>query len=179
MPTDTNTVLSNLRACGEARQWASSYPTLEEAWAACERGDWMLWLWAHHCGPSMDDRRRPLVGCCVEIARTVLPIFEANRPRDDRPRKCLDLMERYATGEAVSLESIYASASAASLAATLAALAAEVRAGRRCLTDAALPTAEYKDEMRALRSMSAMPDDYDVTDEYTEARAAVNKLGVL
>jgi len=38
--------LMKLDACNEAVVWAREYPTLEAAWAACERGDWMLWLLA-------------------------------------------------------------------------------------------------------------------------------------
>lgn len=33
-----------MNACAEARSWACSQPSAKAAWAACVRGDWMLWL---------------------------------------------------------------------------------------------------------------------------------------
>jgi len=53
-------------------------------------------------------------------------------------------------------------------------LGEEVEAARRCLTDAALTTPEYNAERNALAYGSAMPDDYNVIGEYTEARAATD-----
>jgi hypothetical protein len=32
------------KACNDAVQWARAYPTMQAAWDACERADWMLWL---------------------------------------------------------------------------------------------------------------------------------------
>ena len=39
-----STLLRSLKACPEARVWAASYDTLQAAWDACPRGDWMIWL---------------------------------------------------------------------------------------------------------------------------------------
>jgi hypothetical protein len=36
--------LIELGATCEAVPWAKGYDSLDAAWAACERGDWMLWL---------------------------------------------------------------------------------------------------------------------------------------
>ena len=38
------TMLCRLGACPEAVEWAKPYATLQQAWDACERPDWMLWL---------------------------------------------------------------------------------------------------------------------------------------
>ena len=38
-------ILKRLGACAEAREWVGSR-TLAEAWAECERPDWLLWLHA-------------------------------------------------------------------------------------------------------------------------------------
>ena len=38
------TLLRSLKACGDARKWAEPYDTLQAAWDACPRGDWMIWL---------------------------------------------------------------------------------------------------------------------------------------
>ena len=39
------TILERLGACAEAREWVGDR-TLEQAWAECERPDWMLWIHA-------------------------------------------------------------------------------------------------------------------------------------
>jgi len=55
-------------ACGEAIKWATvgGYATLPEAWAACNRGDWMLWLLAR-VEPQRTDLF-PVVAVYVERA---------------------------------------------------------------------------------------------------------------
>lgn len=42
--------LGRINACAEAVTWAKAYPSLAEAWDACERADWMLWLLDRTCG---------------------------------------------------------------------------------------------------------------------------------
>ena len=42
---DMQTILERLGACKDAREWVGTR-TLAEAWAECERLDWMLWLHA-------------------------------------------------------------------------------------------------------------------------------------
>ena len=39
------TILERLGACADAREWVGDR-TLDQAWAECERPDWMLWLHA-------------------------------------------------------------------------------------------------------------------------------------
>ena len=36
-------LLKKLNACQPAREWADD-KTIEEIWATCYRGDWMLWF---------------------------------------------------------------------------------------------------------------------------------------
>jgi hypothetical protein len=103
---NTHKYLRRLGACKEAQYWALKYDTLEEAWAACLRGDWMLWLWGRYCGGPMDDRRRPLVLAAAECARFALPTFEHHRPNDLRPRKALNIAEKWGRGEAVTQQEI-------------------------------------------------------------------------
>lgn len=50
------------------------------------------------------------------------------------------------------------------------------KASHGCLTDAALTTPQYNAERRALAAGSAMPDDYNVMDEYSNARADLDAL---
>jgi hypothetical protein len=113
----TRNLLRKISACKEAQEWASQYDTIEEAWAACPRGDWLLWLWAHHCGKSMDDRRRPLVLAAAECARPALPTFEQRHPNDRRPREALDIAEKWGRGEAVTRRDIVDAVASASNAA--------------------------------------------------------------
>lgn len=37
-------LLNSLDACSEGIKFVSKYDSLESAWNACRRGDWMLWL---------------------------------------------------------------------------------------------------------------------------------------
>ena len=58
-------LLSQLGACSEAREWAVNR-TLKQAWAECERGDWMLWLAAR---VGVDRRAIVCAACdCAETA---------------------------------------------------------------------------------------------------------------
>ena len=54
MTTDNwvDSVLVPLDACASAVDWARGYATLAEAWMACERPDWMLWI--HARSPQAD-----------------------------------------------------------------------------------------------------------------------------
>jgi hypothetical protein len=77
--TDTTTFadqLRQLRACGEAIEWAGTR-TLAEAWAECPRSDWMLWLLRHGTGWSRDALNR----ICLDIMAEAL---EAARPRCEK-----------------------------------------------------------------------------------------------
>ena len=53
-------------------EWARAQPTLEAAWLACPRGDWLLWL-AGLRSPSETEQRH-LVGKALHLAhRSRLP----------------------------------------------------------------------------------------------------------
>jgi len=146
----TDTILSPLRPCRDAMDWARTQPDLATAWATCPRGDWMLWLWDQYCGGPMDDRRRPLddrrrplVLAACECARSTLPIFEAQCPNDKRPRAALELAERWGRGDPVTREALASSyASAASAAATYAS-AASAAAASAAYASAASAAATY------------------------------------
>ena len=85
-------------ACPEAVRWCKTQPSLAVAWKRCERGDWMLWFAGRLSGEPESDARRHLVLAACECARLTLPIFEAERPRDDRPRRAIEMAERWARG---------------------------------------------------------------------------------
>lgn len=76
MDAETMELLVDLGACEDAREWVDAQPDAEAAWAACERGDWMLWLAGRLSGPPGSESRRRLVlaACdCAELARPHVP----------------------------------------------------------------------------------------------------------
>ena len=92
--------LARLAPCAEAVEWARGYATLAEAWAACERGNWMLWLAGRVCPPlagrpTPERARLVLAACdCAELARphwTVQTALVCER--------ALDLARRWARGD--------------------------------------------------------------------------------
>lgn len=92
--------LIDLGASAEARAWASDYPTLRDAWIACDRVDWLLWLVA--CTLP----RERLVWVTCQIARTALVYVPAG---EDRPRLEIETAEAWARGETSLEEVSYAS----------------------------------------------------------------------
>ena len=49
-PVDYIERIADMCACAPAMAWLRSeqYPTLQAAWDACPRGDWMMWLLHKH-----------------------------------------------------------------------------------------------------------------------------------
>ena len=93
--------LIDLGACdgpGESIEYASQHATAQEAWDACKRADWMLWLLAR-VAPVGSDARRLAIRCAVACARTALPYYQAE---DDRAEGAaiLDALDAWATGQA-------------------------------------------------------------------------------
>lgn len=61
--------LKKLGPCSKALEFAAKFSTLQEAWDACERGDWMLWLIGKHCGEPNSKSRKKLVLTACKCAR--------------------------------------------------------------------------------------------------------------
>ncbi len=115
-----------LNSCNDAAEFVSQYETIEEAWAACPRGDWMLWTAA-----KLIDRRL-LVGVLGKCARTVQHLM-----KDPRNIAALDACDKYAAGE-ISEKDLRAAAAGAAGAAAGAAGAAHAAAdGAHDAADAA------------------------------------------
>jgi hypothetical protein len=83
--------LERMNACGESLDWLHGLTceTAEEAYAACERADWLLWL-AGRAG-----LRQQCVTLACDYAERVLPIAEtwlrANRPEHaDAPGRAIE-----------------------------------------------------------------------------------------
>lgn len=132
--------LARLSPCPEAVEWARGYATLAEAWAACERGNWMLWLAGRVCPPlagrpTPERARLVLAACdCAELARphwTVQTALVCER--------ALDLARRWARGDvSVSLAMLRdVSADAVAIAADAVAIAATAPASAAYATYAA------------------------------------------
>ena len=94
-------------ACGEARIAVAPH-TLAQAWAECQRADWMLGL-AVRAGV---DRRLAVRAACA-CARAVLHLVT---PGEDHPRVAIETAEAWSRGEA-TIEQVRAAACAAEAAA--------------------------------------------------------------
>ena len=115
------TALKRKHACDPAIEWAiaGNYATVQEAWNACERADWMCWLLVNSYPHTTGQARLVLCAC----ARTALKYVPAG---EERPRLAIECAERYARGMATDaeLDAAWAAARAAAWAAALAAAGA-------------------------------------------------------
>ena len=107
--------LMALNPCNEAVEWAKGYPTLDAAWAACERPDWLLWWIGATVAQEPDSLgRRWLVLLAAEFAGAV--------PQVGARAEAVDLAARWGAGDPhVTLEMLVAASDAASAAAWAAA----------------------------------------------------------
>lgn len=63
--------LEVLGACSSGIHWAAGFDDPQAAWAACQRGDWMLWLLGCFAGQRWSDARKPVLAsgiACAELA---------------------------------------------------------------------------------------------------------------
>jgi hypothetical protein len=176
--TDWTDDLRALGACSESIAWAKGggYATLDGAWAACDNPRWMLWYAGRMAGERGSPCRRKIVAVACEIARLVLPIFEAKRPDDKRPRVAIETAERYARGEDVSLADIRA-AYAAAAAATYAADAAYADAAYAAA--AAADVAAYADAAYAAAAAAAAADVAAYAADAARASVKVDILAIV
>jgi hypothetical protein len=94
------TQLSRIGACQVAVEWAGEYKTLQEAWAACDRGDWMLWLCGKMVGKEGWPTHQAIVLAACDCAELALPFCEKRYPDDARVRNCLAVTRQWAAGNA-------------------------------------------------------------------------------
>ena len=93
-------MIAHLNPCRESQRWASRYTSKEKAWRECPRADWMVWLITLNIEDSAAHKK--LVRCLADLARSVLPIYEAKYPKDGRVRECLRVVDRWVNGRLVS-----------------------------------------------------------------------------
>jgi len=115
-----------IRACSDAVEWVGTR-TIEQAWAECERGDWMLWL-----AGRIDIDRKLLVSAACACAEPALAFVRAG---EDRPRLAIEVARAWCVGTA-TLDDVRA-ADAAADAAAYAAYAAAYAAADAAAADAA------------------------------------------
>ena len=87
--------LRALGACKEAITWVRDYESLEAAWAACHRGDWMLRYAGWKAGRHGSDGHKKLTLCACECARLALPYTQ-----NPCVLACIETAERWARGAA-------------------------------------------------------------------------------
>ena len=123
--------LIDLNVCQDAIEWVGD-KTKEEAFATCERGDWMLWYIAQ---TNMVDIR-VLVGIKIECASLVKHLME-----DQRSLRALEVGERFSKGLA-SLEELKEAADDAFAAADASAAAYAAYAAADSVVNAAYGDAD-------------------------------------
>jgi hypothetical protein len=118
--------IEKLGACSAALEWlrAENRATLSDAWVACERPDWMLWMAGRCSGKPGEASRRKLARCAAECAALVLPIYERWYPGDDSTRKAIEAAMRGDPDECRAASYAAYAASYAAYAAAYAAAAA-------------------------------------------------------
>lgn len=110
--------LIKLEACQEARDWAEG-KDWTEVYETCERGDWLLWLFArtNDCPVDSPDFRliKLAAGLCANEVKHLM--------KDERSVNAVDVTIRYGRGLATSEELSAAHAAASSYATAAAAYA--------------------------------------------------------
>jgi hypothetical protein len=132
-------LLEDLKACDPAVAFASNYSTLQDAWNACECGDWMLWF-----ASRRNVKRETLVLAACECARLALP-----HTKDPRVLACIETTERWCRGEATILQVREARAYAYAYAAAYAAYAADAADADAAAAADAAADAAYADAAAA------------------------------
>ena len=111
-------LLVELGACSNARESANG-KTLAQAWKGCKRADWMCWLIVKQTDKPGWPSKRIVIHSLCDCAETSLKFYEKEYPKDDRPRKAIETVRKYADGKATEkeLNAAYAAAYAAANAA--------------------------------------------------------------
>jgi len=147
--------LKRLGACDSAQDWAKNYDTLTEAWAVCERGDWMLWvLGKTDTSAPWSDERKSLVACTCECARLA---WDWMPPAS---RSALQIMEAWTRGE-VTKDAAYAARAARAAYAAYAAATASADAAARA-ADTAYADAAARGAARAAAYAAALKKSADI-----------------
>jgi hypothetical protein len=146
------TEIEKYNPCPDAVEYRKGFDTFRQAWDACPRGDWMLWIAAR---VGVNKRLLTLAkGRCAETVKHLM--------QDERSVRAVDMAISYGLGEATD-EQLIAVANAYAAAAEYAAVAAYSAA------DAAVSS--YASAYAAAYAAKAA-DAYASADAYTDAAAA-------
>jgi hypothetical protein len=91
--------LTQFNPCEDGLIFYDNYDSFEDAWNACARGDWMLWIAAR-----LKVDYRILILAKSRCARTVIHLME-----DERSINAVDVSEQYGLGKATKEELMKAS----------------------------------------------------------------------
>ena len=99
-------------ACCDGKQFAAKFATMADAWDACDRVDWLVWIYRRVVTP-MDLRELRLFACwCIRET----PLKDGRKVwdllTDERIRSAVVVAERFARGEATDEERKQARAAA-------------------------------------------------------------------
>lgn len=103
--------LRKLDACPEAVAFAGKFATSQQAWDACEQGDWMLWLLGKMASKPESKSRKKLVLTACKCARLTLKYVPKN---ERRPLRAIQTAEAWAKGKkGITLDEVRTAADAA------------------------------------------------------------------
>ena len=151
-------ILTKLHACREGALFASRYPSIREAWDACERPDWLLWFAGRRLTGEGDSRT--FVRIAIDVARLAMQLFEQYSPKDMRVRDCIEVTQRWIDGKATAVDARDAAddaadAAYAARAATYADAAAEAAAADAAYAALAAAYAAYAADATAADAADA------------------------
>ena len=86
--------IEKYRPCTEALRFRMQYQTFKEAWQACPRGDWMLWI-AQRVGVDLRTITRAKALCALTVRHLM---------KDERSIKACEVALKFADGEATREE---------------------------------------------------------------------------
>jgi hypothetical protein len=145
-------------ACTSAVEWARSQPDYATAWAACQRGDWLLWLVGRMAaGEPFSARRKPIVRAAARCAALALPYVQDEYVEGvclSTIQACVAWTEGEATDEETQ-EAAYAADAAYAAAAAYAASAASAYAAYASAASAASAYAATDDAAYAYAASAA------------------------
>jgi len=91
-------LLASKGACYEARQWVGN-KTIEQAWAECERADWMIWLLGKMAGHPGWPTRQQVAMMAADCGETSLGFVPDG---EHRPKQAILATRKWALGEDIS-----------------------------------------------------------------------------
>jgi len=159
-------ILESLTACEEAIRWYNDKDS-KEAWASCERGEWLLWIAAEL---SVDRKLIVLAACdCAEQSLYLIP-------EEERPKMAIETARAWTRGEVSlgELETAYVAANAVANAAAAVANAAAAAAYSAASAASADDAAAYSAAAAAAYSAASAAASADDAAAYSAASAAAS-----